>query len=71
MNVKAMLKHCLNWASDLVWMIGAFTIVWFLVDHWPRTTYTLLAVAGVGALVWFLWNFFVRPFRAALNGNKR
>lgn len=52
----------------IVWSVGCITIIFYAHDHWP-----LASQVGVIALLlvfglWFIWKFFVRPFRAGIRG---
>ena len=57
-----------RFADRLIWMVGCVTIINFSRDHWPMAaqvvTWLMLAAFGL----WYLWRFFIRPFKAGIRG---
>jgi len=53
----------------LVWMVGIMTIFIYARDHWPTPYNVAICVFFLGFGVWYLWKFFVRPFRAGVRGH--
>jgi hypothetical protein len=52
----------------LVWMVGVMTIFIYAQDHWPTPYVIATGLLLLGFGVWYLWKFFMQPFRAGLRG---
>ena len=57
-------------ADRFVWMIGCITIISYSGDHWPLALQIATWALLVGFGVWYLWRFFVQPFRDGLRGDQ-
>jgi hypothetical protein len=57
-------------ADRFVWMIGLMTIMGYSREHWPLGWQIVTLVLLVGFSGWYLWRFFVQPFRAGLRGDQ-
>lgn len=55
-------------ADRIVWMIGCFTMISYSREHWPFALQIVTAVLLAGFGLWYLWRYFVEPFRAGLRG---
>ncbi|EEF57965.1 hypothetical protein Cflav_PD1140 [Pedosphaera parvula Ellin514] len=51
-----------------IWTVGVFAILIYAEEHWPLPyrVFTFCFLLGFG--VWYLWKFFIQPFRAGLRG---
>ncbi len=57
-------------ADRIVWTVGCLTIIRYADDHWPLGYQIVTAALLVGFGIWYLWRFFVQPFRAGLRGEQ-
>ena len=54
----------------IVWAVGCFTIIGYSQEHWPLALQIVTIALLVGFGLWYLWRFFVQPFRAGLRGEQ-
>jgi ABC-type nickel/cobalt efflux system permease component RcnA len=54
----------------LVWAVGCFTIIGYSREHWPLASQIVTAVLLISFGLWYLWRFFVQPFRIGLRGEQ-
>ena len=67
-RMKTILAKIWKLIHDFIFIIGCMAIAQYAFEHWQRGAYIAFAVALVCFSVWYLWTFFVRPFRSALRG---
>jgi hypothetical protein len=59
-----------KFADRLIWMVGCFTIISYSREHWPLASQVVTVVLLAAFGLWYLWRFFVQPFRAGLRGEQ-
>jgi hypothetical protein len=52
-----------------IWSIGLMTIIFYAQDHWPTFYFVTACVLLGGFAIWYLWRFFLIPFREGLRGH--
>jgi ABC-type nickel/cobalt efflux system permease component RcnA len=54
----------------IVWAVGCITIIGYSREHWPLALQIVTVALFVSFGLWYLWRFFVQPFRAGLRGEQ-
>ena len=71
MSTKDIVSHAWKLIHSCVYMIGCIAIWSYTFERWPVATRVVAITGATAALVWYLWHFFVRPFRAAMRGESQ
>jgi hypothetical protein len=66
--MKRFLKLAGDLSDRIIYAVGWITIWLYAGEHWPTATRVVLCAILLGFAAWYVWRFFVRPFRKALNG---
>jgi len=61
-------SNVFNVVKDVFPSIGLFVIIFYAYEHWPLAVTIVTATFLVGFGVWYVWEFFIKPFRAGLKG---
>jgi hypothetical protein len=55
-----------NVINDFIWVIGVFAIINYVDKQWPLAYTAVSNALLVGFGVWYVWRFFIQPFREGL-----
>ncbi len=64
--MKSFLDRVGEMLISIIYCIGCVSILIYADNHWPfwTTVFTFACLAGFTG--WYIWRYFIRPFRAAL-----
>ncbi len=51
-----------------VWAVGCSVITFYANEHWPLALRIVIGSFILGFGIWYVWRFFVQPFREGLRG---
>jgi hypothetical protein len=66
--MNTVLRTLATVVDRLIWAVGCFAIISYASDHWPLVYRGATVALLLGFGIWYLWMFFIRPFRAGLKG---
>lgn len=66
--MKSMLDRLGEISDRTIYMIGCGAIWIYAMDHWPIGTRIFVCACVAIFAMWYIWRFFIRPFRSALKG---
>jgi hypothetical protein len=61
-------QNVFNVVKEVFSNVGLIVVVFYAYDHWPLASTIVSATFLAGCGVWYVWEFFVKPFRAGLKG---
>jgi hypothetical protein len=64
--MKSMLDRLGEISDRIIYMIGCVAIWIYAMDHWPLGTSVFVCACVAIFAMWYIWRFFIRPFRSAL-----
>jgi hypothetical protein len=71
MKTKQVIGEIGKLIHSFIYIIGCMEIWQYTFEHWPRGTHLAIGVALAAFAIWYLWSFFVRPFRSGMRGESQ
>jgi len=71
MKTKSLLTMLGKLVHSFIYMVGCIAIWTYTIERWPVGTHVFVGATLLVFFVWYLWTFFIRPFRAALKGESQ
>ena len=71
MSTKDIFSYTWKLIHSFVYLIGCVSIWTYSFERWPDVTRVVILSSIASFLVWYLWRFFVRPFRTAMRGESQ
>jgi len=67
-QMKPILKKACYIVDNLFWVVGFLSIFNYVSGHSPLAAKLVVFAFLFGFGGWYIWRFFIRPFRTALKG---